>query len=102
MSSVWPWPGAPKVGIRTVQRIGLRQKHIITAALTFLEICEQMNVAGGKQVHVCIELNWKRDDAKVCSALCCDAPVKHVLKKGLLTLITYMWLCNHVVPNIAI
>ncbi len=24
MSSIWPWPGAPKVRIRTVQRIGLR------------------------------------------------------------------------------
>ncbi len=28
-SSVWPWPGAPKVRIRTVQRIGLRQNPTI-------------------------------------------------------------------------
>ena len=38
----------------------------------------------------------------MCSALCCDAPVKYVLKEGLLPLITYVWLCEHVVPNIAI
>jgi hypothetical protein len=50
-----------------------------------------------------VYIDVKRDyeDAKVCSALCCGAPVKYVLKEGLIETINNAWLCEHVVPHIS-
>jgi hypothetical protein len=50
-------------------------------------------------VYIDVKRYYK--DAKVCSALCCGAPVKYTLKEGLTKKINYQWLCKHVVLHIA-
>jgi hypothetical protein len=66
-----------------------------------VEIRGRWKVAAGKQVMVYIDVKRDYEDAKVCSALCCGAPVKYALKEGLLQMISHQWLCEHVVPHIA-
>ena len=66
-----------------------------------VEIRGRWKVAAGKQVMVYIDVKRDYEDAKVCSALCCGAPVKYALKEGLVQKISHQWLCTHVVPHIA-
>jgi hypothetical protein len=58
-------------------------------------------VAAGKQVMVYIDVKRDYEDSKVCSALCCGAPMKYALKEGLIETINYAWLCEYVVPHIS-
>jgi hypothetical protein len=50
-----------------------------------------------------VYIDVKRDyeDAKVCSTLCCGAPLKYALKEGLAQKISYQWLCAYILPHIA-
>ncbi len=72
-SSIWPWPGVPKVGIRTVQRIGLHQ--VVPRFEPFERCCMAILFVGGRgktMPHPTSPLSFLFE-----RVVCGDYPVAH-------------------------
>ena len=88
------------VGTHSNRKLGATSAALYGCATLEIEIRGRWKVSKGKQVQVYIDVKRAYEDAKVCAALCGNAPVKYALKEGLTEVITHKWLCENVIPNV--